>query len=572
MSKPEDIIVFDTETTGKNPHTVDLLGVSLCYDGVSSFLTENVTLPDGKLVAHNGKYDAIVLARHGLPVPKIYFDTMIAGFLLFPDVPKKLEKQLLHWFSLEKEDLLDVFNRVNSDCKPRSTLPEGWYKDAYTATGKKKHSGIPLPILAQYAKEDAEGTKQLYTLFNKNLKGHLRSWFFDVEMPLLNILVQSELTGVKIDVPSLRTVRELYGQKRLGYEKDLRSIAGVDDLNLNSPDQLRKIIYDKFRLRPPFYTKGTSRFPKGQPSVDRDAIERLAKNNAFCKLYRNWKEIDHILNAFTDSLLEKLDKNDILHATFNQCGTVTRRMSCKDPNLQQIPSKGELGKSIRSCFIPRSKDKTFIIADYSQIEPRLLTHFSQEPKLLQCYKSSGDIYTTVGDPLGLTRAESKIFFLSLMYGKTKWGLAKDFKCTLTEAQEIINKFFFTFPQVNDYIKEVQEEAKRNNGFLSSIAGLPLYLGDTNTSNKWEFEALMREAVNYPIQASSQDIMKKAIVKIYNKMNLAPVLMVHDELVYEVDREKAEDYLGRILYHMETAWELSVPLIVEAHIADHWTKE
>ncbi len=539
-------LVLDTETTNKNPHKARLLGTAI-YANSQSFYSNNIYTPqdDSYIIAHNGKYDSILYKGR----IKIDFDTLIAQYILHIDKPKKLEKVIEQYFNEYKHDLQTVYNLATN--KERKNLPDKWWEE------------IPEETLAKYAKADVEATYRIYEKQSEEFKKkpELYKWFTDVEIPLLNILVQSELKGVKINRQYLKDLEIKFTNTKLELEKQLQWLSDSKDINLNSSQQIQNILYKKFNL--PKLKK-----TKTGISTDHKTLEKLAVKHIFPRLLLQLRESTKLLNTFIVPLQEQADGNDRVHATYNQCGTLTRRMSCSEPNLQQIPAKTDNGKLIRDAFIPEEGHK-FLIADYDQIELRLLAHFSEDPVLLDIYnRQDGDIHAETMKALGLKRTEAKIFNFSLVYGKTAFGLAQDFNCSQTEAQELIDKWFNQFPKVKDHIELQHLKVYTNKGWTESLAGLPLYCGDPYTKNKSEYHHIMRKAVNYPIQASSQDILKKAIIGIYNRTKEVPVLMVHDELVYEVSSNSSWRNHALI---MEQAWQLKVPLKVSWKISDRWEK-
>lgn len=572
MSKHQknEYIVIDCETTGKNPHFCKLLGVAVNDNGKISY---GNTLPkvDGKLViGQNFKYDAIVLNNSGYKAPDVNFDTLIAHYLLYINQSHKLENIVKQLFNIHKSDLVEVYNKSTGES--RVNLPEDWYNH------------IDKSILIKYAMEDAEYTYKIYEHLSKELdsKPVLKKWFEEVEMPLSNILIKMELAGVKLDREGLTRLKQEIQAKLPLLEKRLKHIAGDINLNLNSSKQLREILYSKFKL--PILAKTD----KGEPSTDKSTLSLLSNkcSHAFPALLTEYRDYNKILSTYTDSLIDKLDNKDRLHTTYNQALTNTRRFSSDNPNLQNIPTRSELGKRIKGMFIPE-KEYKFLIADYSQLEPRILAHLSGDKFLIERFKNGEDIYKFTSEIVekagfrNFNRDKAKILFLALMYGKSAFGLAADWHVSEQEASSIIESVFVKLTGVKDYIQVVQETAFKTGGWLESLAGLPLYVGDPHSNNKWECSAVDRCAVNYPIQASSQDILKKAIVNIYNKYNYIPVLMVHDELVYELhesligDKQKlnavSKCWSKVVIDEMEHAWDLKVPLKVEYKIEERWTK-
>lgn len=554
--------VLDSETTGVNAHKCDLLGVSTYFEGKATW-SEELTIPNNvKLIGQNIKYDLNVLRRYFTNVPDAYFDTQIAYYLLNINKSNKLENMALDLFKHKKKDLIETY--CKSTGEDRKTLPDDWFLK------------IKQEDLINYAMADAEWTMKIYEYLSEELKKkpELEKWFYDVEMPIVNILARMETKGVKIDRDKLTNLKDTLTITRDKLNVKLKWMIGDLDFNLNSPKQLQELLFKKLKL--PVGTKTAT----GQPSTDKDALEVIVKKSghAIPTLLLQYKEIDKILSTYTDSILNELDDENRLHTNFNQALTSTRRFSSDKPNLQNIPVRSDYGKLIRECFIPED-GHYFLIADYSQLEPRILAHLAQDPFLIDCFKNDKDIYLHTAEIVKnagfnkFERSQAKILFLALMYGKSAWGLSHDWHCTEQEAQSIIKAVYSKLTGVEHYINQVQEQALKTGGWLKSLAGLPLYVGNPYTNNKWEYASIMRCCANYPIQSSSQDILKQAMVNIYRKCGNYPVLMVHDELVYEL--QNIQPFVDQqpqfIVDEMEHAWELSIPLKVSSVVTDKWEK-
>lgn len=569
-SNLDKLVVIDTETTGVNSHTCKLLGIVVNHLGDTVYDT-NVNekslvkyksfLTDKSIIGHNIKYDLNVLKNHRHAVPDAYFDTMVAYYLLHINKSKKLENIVFDLFKTKKSDLIETYNISTGE--KRKTLPDNWYEN------------VNNDLLIEYAISDGIWTRKIYDYLSEELKQKpdLKEWFFNVEMPIVNILSKMECVGVKINRSKLTQLRTELELTKTDLEKRLKWLAGKPNLNLNSSKQIREVLYKQFRLPKINYTK------HDEASTDKKTLEKLAEFHAFAKTLLDYREIEKVLSTYTISIIDKLDSNDKLHTNFNQCLTATRRFSSDNPNLQNIPTRSEFGKQVKSCFIP-DIGKQFLIADYSQLEPRILAHLSQDKILIDIYNNNEDIYLRaieICKTKGKTicRQQAKILMLSLMYGKTAYGLAKDFNCSEEEAQEIIDAVLGEMAGVKEYISQCETKVLKTGGWLKTIAGLPLYVGDPYTNSKSVYHQVLRCAVNYPIQGSSQDILKKAIVNIYSKYGRIPVLMVHDELVYELQTDRSqtmnENTAKLIINEMESAWKLSVPLKVEWTNHDHWEK-
>ena len=569
--QPKSLLVVDCETTGTNPHFAELLGVASYIDNKTDYLTLrsgnqtpalavsdlfSLLQRNGKdkpfLIGHNAKYDSIILRRAGVAPFWVHYDTMIALYLLEIDKPRKLETAYERITGVKKKDLLEIYNETTG--KELKNLPQKWYEE------------VPEERLQEYAKQDAAATFQLYEYTNKKLEGRLRDWFFQVEMPLVNILTEMELKGVKVDREKLNNFKLDLEKRRGNLQDKLRHLAGDPELNLNSPNQLQDVLFKKFKLQ-----KG--RKTKTGFSTDKKVLDKLKDTHAFPKLLLQFNEIDDLLAKFLGPLPEYMDRFDRIHCNYKQAWTKTRRFSCEEPNLQQIPSKTELGKKVRECFVPEN-GSYFLVADYDQVELRILAHLSEEPALIDAFNTGVDIHQRTADMMKVDRYLGKIFNFSIIYGKTAFGFAQDLNCSEKEAQELIDKYFSGLPKVREYIEDIRLQCIKNKGWLNTISGLPVYCGDPLTNSKAMREYVMRCAVDYRIQGSSQDILKKAVVNVYQHLGHVPVLMVHDELVFELESycmEADAAIAAEIVGIMERAWNLKVPLKVSYKITERWEK-
>jgi len=556
-TSPEPIVI-DTETTSVNPHTAKLLCVSVALP--ETFVYASLSPSDISLilngatsfVGQNAKFDAIMLYRKtGVLIP-IAFDTMIAQYVLHIDKRLKLEEMVKQYFGEDKEDLVAVYNRTVNPKIPRKKLPDNWY------------TKIPANSLFDYAEKDAASTYRLWQRLWPELEQDrvLHDWYYKVEIPVTNILVRSELAGVKIDRHRLEELKLKLISQRSELQDRIRALAG-ESFNLNSSKQLQNFMFKQLQLKPIRKTKTGF-------STDSKTLTVLANQHAFPKLLLQYKEVDKILNTYTDSLLDKADANDRIHTTYNQTLTDTRRFSSNNPNLQNIPVRSTLGKEIRRCFIAETGNK-FLILDYDQVELRLLAHFSRDSNLLSAFQSGNDVHQETAMMLGVDRRVGKILNFSLIYGKTPIGLACDLQCSESEAAQFITKYFQRFPMVANWMDDVKLLAAQSGGWLHSLCGLPLYIGDVYTTNKRDYEHVMRCAVNYPIQASSQDILKLAMVQLWDAFRLYPVIMVHDELVYEVDSNFSSEQIEQVKTIVENVVQLCVPLTITASINYRWEK-
>ena len=559
-------LVFDCETSGLNTHKDRLYGIAVCHNqGKNTYwingewkgnIEDYFDFFNKFIVAHNGKFDSEFVNNSLKYNIKIDFDTKLAYKLLHIDRSSHLETIVKDLFNIHKKDLIEIYNEVTG--KSRKSFPNDYYEV------------IPENLIAKYAQEDVYYTYKLYEYCVKELDKNpqIKEWFYNVEMPLCNILIKSELQGVKINRIKLDNFDTELQIKQKDLSSKLKFIADKKDLNLNSSKQLQDILYKKFKLPKLKKTKtGTS--------TDTKTLEKLVHKHKFCKYLLEYREITKLRSAFTEPLLKLTEDDGIIRCWYNQMGTRTRRFSCERPNLQQIPSRTNNGKTLRECFVARPGHK-FLIADYSQIELRLLAHFSEEPKLIKAFNNNEDIHKQtaefIGKKLGkeFSRDKGKLLNFSIIYGKTSFGFSKDWNCSVEEAELILNSYFELYPRVKEWMREQQDRVIGNRGWMKSLAGLPLYVSNTDSNDKWKFEEAKRQAVNYLIQGSSQDILKRAIVVVHEVQGSIPLLIVHDELVYEL-KDNDTNQGKHITQYMEHETKLKVPIKVDYKISNYWEK-
>lgn len=554
-------IVIDTETTSKNPHKAGLLAVGVRSSEAISLFDGN-TVPHGFLnapvIGHNIKYDAVVL-RHNLGVKlAIADDTMIMQYVLDPSLPRGLKELFPHYFGEPMLSLVEEYNEhersIDPNHKDRVNLPENWFK------------GFPVNKLKSYLTTDLTNTHKLHALLEAKLKEkpEVYAWYKEVEVPMCEVLIETEARGVRIDRDKLAGLGVRFKEEAERLEHQLVQIAGDSNFNVNSGKQLQELLFNKFKLPK---TKKT----KTGYSTDADVIEKLAETDYFCKLLLEFRTLDKLCGTYVEPILSMLDDNDRLRCQFNQCLTKTRRLSCNTPNLQNIPVKTEFGQMVKDCFVPDEGCK-FLVADWSQIELRVLAHESKDKNLLDAFLSGVDVHERTAALMGCSRDRGKKLNFELIYGKSAYGFAQDWNVSEKEAEEIIKTYYKALPGVCNWMVEARIRAKASNGYVKSLSGLPLFVDGVHSNVRAVFNGAMRAAVNYPIQGSAADIMKKAAVNIYKKFGIAPNLLVHDEFVFNLKDDKhIETRAKEIIDEMESAWQLDVPLKVTWHLKDRWSK-
>ncbi len=579
---------FDTETATLDAMRGELVGISFAMDGREAFyipvghtsLIETAQLPldavikalrpvmeDPKIAkrAHNGKYDMIVLAQNGISVRNLTFDTMIAGYLLG-------EK------ALNLKDL--AFNRLGIVMTPISDL---------IGTGKKMISMAQVPVesVRKYCGADAGATWQLSELLKPELRQKgLWSLFADIEMPLVPVLVDMEMNGVLLDTEKLRQLSERLGRDIETLQQEIFRIAG-HEFNINSTQQLGIVLFEEKGLP-------AGRKTKTGYSTDAAVLEELRSSflqeeNAaerekgkIVSLVLEYRTLSKLKSTYVDALPELINpKTGRIHTSFNQTVVTTGRLSSSDPNLQNIPVRGELGKEIRAAFIAPA-GKWLIAGDYSQIDLRVLAHLSQDPALLATFRAGRDVHSATASQLfgvaqdGVTpdmRRLAKTVNFGVIYGMSDYGLEQATELSRSQAHKFIEEYFARFPGVRRYLDETKTMAQEK-GYVQTLLGRRRYIPEINSSNRQVREGAERMAINMPVQGTSADIIKIAMVRLFRDMMAKQVkskmlLQVHDELIFEVPEEELEMMMKMVPDVMQTACILSIPLKVEMKKGHNW---
>jgi len=603
--KKSKLFVFDTETTSTDPLEAELVGLSFALksreawyvpvgsrseqervplesrqdsfferhseiNNPKSTISDPVELPlhfvldrlspifinsSIKKIGQNIKYDMLVLASHGIRVDGILFDTMVANYILRPDGTHNLD-------SLAKEHLgykTITFDELTGIGKERKDIRE-----------------IPVEKVAEYSNEDADITFRLYeTLMPKLEQQNLLKLCDAIEFPLIPVLTDIELAGVKLDVDFLANLSKELERMLDNLTSEIYAIAD-EKFNINSTQQLSKILFDKLKL-------ATVRKTKTGFSTDVGVLETLRHEHCIIEKLLDYRQLQKLKNTYVDALPTLINpKTDRVHTSFNQTITATGRLSSSNPNLQNIPIRTEIGSRIRRAFIPRSSDWSIMSADYSQIELRIMAHISGDEGLTQAFKNGEDIHaTTAAKVFGVNlsdiskdmRRKAKEVNFGIMYGIGAYGLATRLDIYQSEAKEIITKYFERFPKVNQYIFDTIAKAKHD-GYVSTLLGRRRYLPDINSRNQNIRSNAERQAINMPIQGTAADMIKIAMVNIYKrihntKFQMQMLLQVHDELVFEVAKSIAQKAKKLIVDEMKNSLPLSVPIDVEVGVGNNW---
>ena len=512
-------------------------------------LFEDTSLPK---TAHNGKFDMMILAESGVTVNNLVSDTMIGAHLLSE---KSLGLKAL------------AFQRLGVEMTPITDL---------IGMGARQisMSQVPIEQAAEYACADADITGRLNEVLQPELQQEgLWQLFSDVEMPLVPVLIHMERSGIALDTKLLTEMSLRLGEQLLGLEKEIYNSVG-HQFNINSPKQLGSVLFEELQL------PGTKK--KGSYSTAASVLEELREVHPVAGFILDYRQLSKLKSTYIDALPELVNsRTGRVHTSFNQTRTATGRLSSSDPNLQNIPIRGEQGKQIREAFIAPVGSCLFG-ADYSQIDLRALAHLSQDKNLLAAFQHDEDIHAaTAAQLFGVSAADvtpdmrrlAKTVNFGVIYGMSEYGLEQATELSREEAAKFIEAYFEKYPGVTQYLESTKQQA-REKGYVQTLLGRKRTIAEINSSNRQVREAAERMAINMPVQGTSADIIKVAMVNLYREMsqrNLKSkmLLQVHDELVFEVPQEELAE-MGELVPHlMSTALELSVPLKVDTKTGSNW---
>ena len=577
--KNQNLFAFDTETTSLNIFEAELVGVSFCFDTKTSYyvpLLHEVMFEENKQVdidefislvkkifenenqkktGHNLKYDIQIFKNYGVNVKGVSFDTMIAAYLLSPD---------------------DLSFSLSSTAKKYLGLDGIEYKDVI---GKKDNfSQVDIQCAANYSAEDSYFSWMLYLKLSKELeKKELTKVFYDIDLPLLDVLSKMELNGVCIDTESLKKSSIFLGEELKTLENEIYELAGGSTFNINSPKQLSFILFEKLRIS----TKGIKKTTQGY-STDVTTLEKLKGVHPIADKLLQYRSVFKLKSTYIDSLpLYVSKKTGRLHTKFNQAVTGTGRLSSSDPNLQNIPVKTEEGRKIRDAFIA-PKGKVVISADYSQVELRVLAHMSHDKALIEAFKNNEDIHTktskfifNLGEdeiPTSEQRRLGKVINFGVVYGMSAFRLSKELSINMFTAQKYIDGFFQKYSGVKAYFDKLLVEVKEK-GYVSTMFGRKRFTASIDKEGR-DKGYLNRMAINAPIQGTAADIIKLSMLNIQreiekNNYPLKMIIQIHDELVFECDEIFKEKGAEFIKFQMENVLKLEVPLKVDVGVGASW---
>ena len=567
-------VAFDTETTSLNELEAELIGMSFSYKkGLAYYIpiSENRAEAQETLelfrpffddenvlkIAHNLKYDYKVLQNYNIEVKGKIFDTMIAHYLLNPD----------------GRHGMDYLSEMYLDYKPVSIESLIGKKGKNQLTLRE----VDLDIQTAYAAEDADVTFQLYELFAPQLpKENLQELFYNVEMPLMKVLAKIELTGVKLD-------NNWLAQESIDLENDLRVLESKifelsgENFNMNSPKQLGEILFDKMQLDPKAKKTKT-----GQYATSEDVLQKLSSKHEIIASILEYRTLQKLKSTYVDALPSQIDtKDERVHTTFAQTVAATGRLASVNPNLQNIPIRTLRGQQIRGAFVS-GEGKKIISADYSQIELRLIAEISGEQNMIAAFQNNEDIHVSTAAKLfdipldevtKVQRGQAKTVNFGIIYGQGAFALAEQTGLSRTEAKKMIDSYYESYPRLKEYMAEQVKKAQQL-GYVETILGRRRHLKDINSSNFVVKAHAERNAVNAPIQGSAADIIKLAMIKIDEELEIQNLktkmlLQVHDELLFEAPIDEVDVAMSLIKKEMEAAFVTTVPLLVEVGVGDNW---
>lgn len=567
-------VCFDTETTGLDVFTADLVGMSFCFESGKAYY---VHLPENRdecrdillefkaffqneaieKVGQNIKYDLLILAQYGITLKGNLFDTMIAHYLLQPD--------LRHGMDYMAEIYLQY-----------QTIK---YEDLVGPKGKNQLNirDVAMSNIVDYACEDADITFQLKQLFEKELlMQNFEKLFYEIEMPLVKVLARMEMNGVALDVDSLKESSVVLTENLVALDKEIQDLAGVS-FNVASPMQVGEVLFDVLKL-----DNKAKKTKTGQYSTSEEVLEKLQSKHIIIGKILDYRGLKKLLSTYIDALPQMINqRTGKIHTSFNQTVAATGRLSSTNPNLQNIPVREERGREIRKAFIANGDD-LFFSADYSQIELRIMAHLSNDSNMIEAFKSGHDIHAAtaanifkipISEVTSDMRRKAKTANFGIIYGISVFGLAERLQIPRSEAKELIDGYFETYPSVKKYMDNVIQEAKEK-GFVETIFGRKRFLSDINSQNSIVRGYAERNAINAPIQGSAADIIKIAMIKIQQnieKLSLKSqmTLQVHDELNFSVPRDEFDTLKELVIREMENVITLKVPLIADFGVGNNW---
>ena len=566
---------FDTETTGLDTLKSELVCMSFSFRSHEAYC---VTLPadrvkateivqefrlvfgDEKIlkIGQNIKFDLSILKNYGLEIKGQLFDTMIAHYLIQPELRHNLDylcEQYLNFQKITTDTLIGgkgLFQKTMRDAKPEQ--------------------------LRDYSCEDADLTLQLKLVLEKELNDSgTRKLFDEIEMPLIYVLADMEREGVNLNTSELKIYAEVLRKQIIAIEAEIIRMAG-EEFNVSSPKQLGVILFEKLNIDPNAKMTKTKQY-----STAEETLEKLTDKHPIIAKILEFRGLKKLLSTYVEALPLLINpKTKKLHTSYNQAIAATGRLSSTNPNLQNIPIRDENGRELRKAFIPSDDEHTFLSADYSQIELRIMAALSKDQQMIEAFRNNQDIHSITASKIykiplrevtSDMRRKAKTANFGIIYGISAFGLSARLNIPRTEAKELIDGYFENFPEIKKYM-DLSIENARNKGFVETIMGRKRYLNDINSANATVRGVAERNAINAPIQGSAADVIKIAMVNIWREMNKQKlrskmILQVHDELNFDVLKTELEQMKDIVKHEMENAVNIGVPLTVEMNAGDNW---
>lgn len=570
------VVSFDTETTGIDPLTAELVGLSFSWEKGKAFY---VPVPEDRektleilekfrpffesetieKVGQNAKYDLKILGNYGIIVKGKLFDTMLAHYLINPDMRHGMDVLSETYLKYSPKPIEDLIGKKGK--------------------GQKTMREVDLEEIKEYAAEDADVTLQLKDRFAPILdQTGTRDLFDTIEIPLVQVLADMEMEGVRLDTAYLSELSQTFDADIKALETKIFEAAG-ESFNLGSPKQLGEILFDKMKI-------GEGKIKKtktGQYATGEEILSALALNSPFVSDILEWRQIVKLQSTYVKALPEQVSpKTGRVHTDYMQAVAATGRLASNNPNLQNIPIRTERGRLIRKAFVPRDENHVLLSADYSQIELRIIAALSGEQNMIDAFKKGEDIHRSTAakvfnvaleDVTREQRSHAKTVNFGIIYGVSAFGLSNQTSLSRSESAALIEAYYKTYPQLRNYMSE-QIETAREQGYVSTISGRRRYLKDINSANQVVRGAAERNAVNAPIQGSAADVIKIAMINIHKRLRSENwkskmLLQVHDELVFDVHTDELEKIQPMIRQEMENAYKLEVPLEVDMGTGTNW---
>lgn len=565
---------LDTETTALSPLLAELVGIGFCTEpGKAWYVPLNGQLGKDHVLkelrpffqqtqcrfyGHNLKYDLHILANVGISVPSICFDTLLASYLLEPQNRKhNLDELTLNTFQKVKIPIEELIGKG----KNQITMRE-----------------VPLEKVKEYCCEDVDYTCRLKEQFEEEIRHRkLESILQEIELPLLPILEKMERVGIYLDVEQLKEQGHVLSKELHELKEKIFKEVG-HEFNLNSPKQLSEVLYQEMGIQPP--GKKKTEFSTGA-----EVLEELATDHPIARLILDYRGLEKLRSTYIEALPEQVNPNTgRIHCNFNQSVAATGRLSCQDPNLQNIPVRTPEGLAIRSCFKPQKTGWSFLGADYSQIELRLLAHFCEDPELLKAFQTGLDIHAHTASlvfkvPIQAVtadmRAAAKTVNFGILYGQGPYGLSQQLHISHREAADFIKAYFEQYPKVQEYLEACKEQVRKS-GVAKTLLGRQRPIPEMNNKNAMIRSAAERLAINTPLQGTAADLIKKAMIEIdqcLQKRSLQGkmILQIHDELIFEIPDAEIPDFQILVKEKMEHVLSLNVPIEVQMAVGKNWAE-